>query len=173
MSLVTLFMARGQAFERLIEGGQSDDFRIALIGPVARAGWQYFPFGSGIGSFVEVYQVHEPTAMLTANFLNRAHNDWLETFMTVGLLGLLLLLAAVAGYVRCVWCSLFVKDIRPKTRPFAGLGAALILILALASLADYPLRMPSLSCLIIIAAIWLARGNELSCEAKLVTLEAE
>lgn len=172
MGIATVFMARAQAFERLIEGGSSDDFRIALLGPVASAGWQYFPFGSGIGSFVEVYQVHEPKHMLTLNFLNRAHNDWLETFMTVGLPGLLLLLAAVVGYMRCAWSNFASQDIRPRTRSFAGLGAVLILILALASAVDYPLRTPSLSCFFILAAIWLAAPQDSSVVAKRVVMGA-
>ena len=166
MGIATVFMARGQAFERLIEGGSNDDFRIAILGPVARAGWQYFPFGSGIGSFAEVYQVHEPKNMLTLNFLNRAHNDWLETFMTVGLPGLLLLIIAVAGYMRCVWSNFASKDIRPRTKSFAGLGAVLILILALASTADYPLRTPSMSCLFVLAAVWLAAAKDRPVVAK-------
>lgn len=155
MGVTTYLMARATAFERLFESGGNDDFRMALIGPVAKAGWQYFPFGAGIGSFVEVYQAHEPTSMLTLNFLNRAHNDWLELFMTAGLPGLLLLFAGLLGYALRVRTIVASDSMGRRSRLFAGLGATLILILGLASVADYPLRTPSLSCLFVIAAIWL------------------
>lgn len=166
----TFLMARATAFERLFESGSNDDFRIALIGPIAKAGWQYFPFGAGIGSFVEVYQAHEPTSMLTLNFLNRAHNDWLELFMTAGLPGLVLLLAGLLGYALGVWKVVVSDSMRPRSRMFAGLGASLILILGLASVADYPLRTPSLSCLFVIAAIWLMSIGEPASDSALTQI---
>lgn len=172
MVISTVFLARAQAFERLIEGLSSNDFRIASIGPIAKAGWQYFPFGSGVGTFAEIYQVHEPKDMLTLNFLNRAHNDWLETFMTVGLPGLVLLIIAVVGYVRCAWLTFSSKDTRPRTKSFAGLGAILIFILALASVADYPLRAPSMSCFFVLAAFWLAAAKDRTVVVNPVTAGA-
>ena len=42
----------------------------------------------------------------------------------------------------------------------ARLGAAIVIILALGSGYDYPLRVPSLACLFAIAVVWLVRRHD-------------
>ena len=53
-----------EALERLFAEG--DENRLATWGPIAQMIWAYFPFGSGIGSFVDVYRVAEPRELLRA-----------------------------------------------------------------------------------------------------------
>ena len=38
----------------------------------------YAPWGSGLGTFEQVFKLHEPDALLSPSYLNHAHNDWLE-----------------------------------------------------------------------------------------------
>ena len=91
IGLLTVLFARAKAFERLIAPDQLQDLRLSVWGPIAQMSWKYFPFGSGAGSFAEVYQIDEPLGLLSPSYLNHAHNDWLEVVMTTGGFGLILL----------------------------------------------------------------------------------
>jgi O-antigen ligase len=156
LGALTIIMSRAEAFQRLFAAGQGEDDRFKVWVPIAQMAWKYFPFGSGVGSFVEVYQIDEPYALLSPEYYNHAHNDWLEIYMTGGLPALLLLAVAVLA-----WARLSVKSLRAplgegRATAFARVGALTTLILALGSIGDYPLRTPSLACVFVIAALWLA-----------------
>jgi O-antigen ligase len=156
LGALTIIMSRAEAFQRLFAAGQGEDDRFKVWVPIAQMAWKYFPFGSGVGSFVEVYQIDEPYALLSPEYYNHAHNDWLEIYMTGGLPALLLLAVAVLA-----WARLSVKSLRAplgegRATAFARVGALTTLILAFGSIGDYPLRTPSLACVFVIAALWLA-----------------
>ena len=51
----------------------------------------YRPIGFGPGGFVPAFYNIEPSTMLGAPYLNRLHNDWLETALTFGVPGILFL----------------------------------------------------------------------------------
>lgn len=158
LAAITMAGARAPAIARLFEQGLSDERRLGALAPIGRIAWDYFPFGSGIGTFVEVFQIHEPRALLRATYLNHAHNDWLEVIMTAGLPGLALLIAAVIG-----WAIASARVWRPggpgsATRDLARAGSAIMLIYGVMSFADYPLRVPFLACQFVISAVWIAAG---------------
>ena len=157
---VTFLMARAEAIERLLSADATEDLRWATLGPIINAAWQYFPIGSGIGSFVEVYQVHEPASALVINYVNHAHNDWVEILLTTGLPGALLAGLALWGYFKGAWSVVGRERSAGRDAQFARLGAVILGMLALASLTDYPLRVPSLSCLFVVAAVWLSAGRK-------------
>lgn len=144
--------------QRLFASGGVDELRLRAFGTLVTMAWEYFPVGSGYGSFPEVYQIHEPVELLGNTYLNHAHNDWLEVLQTGGLLGLVLLIAAVVAWARASW-KVFFRVGEYSTTVWLGRSASMvILLLALASLADYPLRTPSLACFFAISAVWLARA---------------
>ena len=59
--LTTALMARASSLQRLFAApAGGEDLRLRVWGPIAEAAWAYFPVGSGMGSFVEVYKVIEP-----------------------------------------------------------------------------------------------------------------
>ena len=153
-------MARAEAIERLLSADATEDLRWATLGPIINAAWQYFPIGSGIGSFVEVYQVHEPASALVINYVNHAHNDWVEILLTTGLPGALLAGLALWGYFKGAWSVVGRERSAGRDAQFARLGAVILGMLAFASLTDYPLRVPSLSCLFVVAAVWLSEGRK-------------
>lgn len=159
--LVAILSSRASSFDRLF--GESDDgLRLQIWGPIAKLAWTYFPFGSGVGTFADVYKIHEPAAMLSPEYLNHAHNDLLEFLMTAGLPGLLILLVGVVAWARRAY-YLFTKSLdNSRQVRLARLGSVIILMLAIASLADYPLRTPSLSGLFILAASWMIAGKNVS-----------
>lgn len=160
LGLLTILFARAQALDRLLSQDQGNDDRLAMWPPIVQMAWKYFPIGSGVGSFVEINQIDEPLRLLTPEYSNHAHNDWLEVYMTAGGLGLTLIGIGVVAWFRtslAIWKSSW---LRGRDLGFARLGSIIILIMALASIGDYPLRVPSIMCLVVVAALWLQGGSK-------------
>lgn len=156
LAALTVLAQRGEALQRLLGTSRLDD-RWQMWPHIAAMAWKYFPAGSGIGSFIEVFQIDEPDALLSLSYINHAHNDWLELLLVAGLPGMILLALALVGYVRAT-ISAFRQDAggaAGRDVVFARLGAVLLALLALGSVGDYPLRTPSLACVFAVAILWL------------------
>jgi O-antigen ligase len=158
LGAVTALMSRAEALLRITAPDQVEELRFRIWGPIAEMAWKYFPIGSGVGAFVEVYQIDEPYALLGSTYLNHAHNDLVEIFLTSGLPGLLLLGVALYAFWRTALAAFRYPDIDSRKAILQRLGAIIIALLALGSLGDYPLRTPWLMCIFVIAALWLS-GN--------------
>jgi len=106
-----------------------------------RAVVETFPLGTGLGTFTGVYAMHENPALVTAAWVNHAHNDYLELLLESGLPGLLL----SAGFL----CWFVLQTIRVWKAPFSSLFAKAATIAAAAILAhsivDYPLRTTAMA----------------------------
>jgi O-antigen ligase len=152
---LTVIMSRAEALRRLLVADQVEDLRWRMWGPIADMALKYFPFGSGIGSFIQVYQIDEPATLLGPNYVNHAHNDWLEIWLTAGVPGAILLMIAVVAFMRATYTNVTARHKESRTVAHARLGAAIIFIFALASVVDYPLRTPSIACICVIAVLWL------------------
>jgi len=104
------------------------------------------PFGTGFGSFVPIYKTQESAGQLMPEFVNHAHNDWLEIAIEGGApavaLELAFLLLLTLAAIR-IWR--YGNGARTAT---AQRTAILILPLFLIhSFVDYPLRTPALATL--------------------------
>ncbi len=103
---------------------------------------RYWPVGSGVGTFDEVYQVDESLENLLSLKAGRAHNDYLETALETGVVGPVLALSWIVFILSCVWRA------RRRGDHFVAGGAALSLFcIALQSAIDYPLRNQALICI--------------------------
>ena len=156
--LSTALAARANVFNRLFASEKVDELRFRMWGPIAEMAEKYLPFGSGIGSFVEVYQIDEKPDLLQPEFVPHAHNDWLEVFLTAGIPGVVLLLIGIAGFITTAWKDFRGNEPGSTNVLFGRLGMIIIALLALASVADYPLRTPSLVSLFVIASVWTANA---------------
>jgi O-antigen ligase len=156
LALLSIVLSRSEALNRLLGRGEGEEVRLDVWRPIFRAAQTYFPIGSGIGTFATAYQIHEPTSTLRWFYMNHAHNEWLELFMTGGLPALILMAGAIGcwGIVALRWFLMPLGSSRKVA--FGRLGSILIFMLAVASTADYPMRVPSLACLFVIAAVWMA-----------------
>jgi len=154
--LLTAYLGRAVALDRLIDPTAGDTIRFRAWGPMLAIGMKYFPFGSGFGSFVEVFQVDEPRDLLATSYFPHAHNDWLELLMTGGLPALILLGIAVVAFVVAAvrWWRL--RNRGGDRVLMGGAGLWMVLIYAVGSAVDYPLRVPSLSCLFCVIVIWIS-----------------
>lgn len=152
--LITIALGRGLAVDRLLGTEEATEGRVLMLPTVLETIKIYAPWGSGLGSFETVFQVHEPDRLLQPGLANRAHNDWLELAVTGGLPVLALLASGILAWLWKAW-----EVARPGASvdqdvALARLGLLILLLFALASLTDYPVRMPSLSCLAAIAILW-------------------
>jgi len=122
--------------------------------------WQalqaYFPFGSGLGTFAELYRWFEDPTRVTSVYVNHAHNDYLEFVLETGAVGIVLILALLAWWARrttAVWLG---RD----ESPYAKAASVAVAIVLAHSVVDYPLRTGAiLTCFVMCLAI-LARPAE-------------
>lgn len=166
LGLTTILAARAPAFQRLIEMGTGEDMRFRALPTIWDAVWSYFPVGSGIGSFVEAYNIVEPQALLSPNYLNHAHNDVLEAALVGGVPSILLMLLFAFFVILAAWrlarVTLSKKRSGHNQRDRAIIvgraGLVAMIILAIGSIADYPLRTPSLAVVMMVFAAFVAAG---------------
>ena len=158
ISFLTFFFSRAEAIERLFFESSSDRGRSEFWALSVDLFFKYFPWGSGSGSFVEAYQIIEPDAMLSAKYLNRAHNDWLETAVTFGLPGLLLISAGILIYLKRGYEVWFRLDGSRQSVAYSRMAGASIAILAVASVSDYPLRTPIMMCIFVVFTLWYSKS---------------
>ncbi|MBI1362553.1 MAG: hypothetical protein GC134_01045 [Proteobacteria bacterium] len=135
----------------IIQMGQSDfgtriaynlnGFKMFMDKPIT--GW-------GVGSFHKVYPKYHNAWMATPTVgyaidarPQRAHNDWLQAFIELGLPGGLLLLFIVLSSVLAAFKLARDEDIPAQERAlFAGLTISLM-VLGVNALGDFPLQMPT------------------------------
>lgn len=158
LGLLTYFVSRAEAIERLFgeaEGVGRNDFWAVSVNLI----WKYFPWGSGSGSFGQAYQYAEPVGLVGANYLNRAHNDWIETALTFGLAGAIALVVAVIAFgIRShyLWHN---SNSGKRLDIYRRLASVMIALIAIASLSDYPLRTPIMMGLFAVLVLWLTETN--------------
>jgi O-antigen ligase len=155
---ITFFMARAEAFQRFWDADQGEELRWAVWPHIFEFAKAYFPSGGGMGSFVEAYRLHEPKDLLLPLYFNHAHNDLLEFFVESGVFGLLLAVVAVLAFLRGALLLYNWNERNKRSHILGRLAIAITVLLAAASLVDYPVRTPILSALLAVAAIWLQRA---------------
>ena len=123
-----------------------DDYRYAMLPDVILTLKQYWPWGSGFGTFVPVFAANENLDTAVHLRVNHAHNDLLEWLIESGLPGAVWLILVVAGTAWWVFRQLLKHRGRRdnKTAIIPG-GLFILTVLALQSLLDYPLRTDALA----------------------------
>jgi hypothetical protein len=155
----TIYFSRAEAIDRLFADYSTENSRPEFWTSSLNLFWKYFPFGFGPGSFVPAFQNEEPIALLNQSYLNRLHNDWLETGLTFGVPGILLMLGGVVYYIRRSFLLWFRMDGRRSAVVLGRMASILIAILGIASMSDYPLRTPALTGLAALVLLWFAEAR--------------
>ncbi|MEM7689155.1 MAG: O-antigen ligase family protein [Pseudomonadota bacterium] len=163
LGVFALLLSQTTGFERLLSAGSGEvaEYRFTVWRTIVEFIPAYLPLGSGIGSFIEVFKVHEPDEMLALSYWNHAHNDWLEWVMEGGIPALILIAIGIVAWCKraldLVRTGLVQNSHRGRIDVQLGLAGALILfILGAWSLVDYPLRTPALGSLAALSAVWMA-----------------
>lgn len=158
LGAMTVIFSRGKALERLVSQ-EDDGSRWEVWRHTAAFAFDYFPFGTGTGTFSLIYQIHEPDDMLRSVFINQAHNDFLDLYLTSGISGLVLIVVCIIGFVSDAQNQFRLTSNSNTNISFRRLGAVTLLLILLGSLADYSLRTPIMGALFAIALGWLIAGN--------------
>jgi len=102
---------------------------------------EYFPTGSGVGSFNTIYPMVEDPTTITTTYMNHAHSDLLEIALETGIVGLAVLALFLIWWLRrafAIW--------RAEEPDQFGRAAVIASAAILAhSLVDYPLRTAAIS----------------------------
>jgi O-antigen ligase len=126
--------------ERFSVAGTLEDARWAIYGSSLAAMAVFFPFGSGLGSFPEVYRRFQPDDI--RQFVNHAHNDYIEYLFEGGLVAAVVIVLFLVLYARA-WPRLL-KLSRWGTLSFMQAGAGLgLLLMALHGLTEYNWHIPA------------------------------
>jgi O-antigen ligase len=122
-------------------GGVADDVRWPILAHSLQVWRQFWMFGAGLGSFVDVYMTFEKREWLIPTYVNNVHNDFVQLGIELGVAGLLSLALFTVGIIMSL-----VKGLRTTgsgARVTALMGFAIVLAFAIHSLVDYPLRRPA------------------------------
>lgn len=157
----TVWFGRDRAIDRLFERSPGEDMRARILPTVRDMLETYMPWGTGTGTFDAVYRIHEPDSLLAPTYMNQAHNDWLDLALTGGMAGIVLALLAFAVLA---WRArrAFADVAKGYEQMLRRAALVAITVLALASLSDYPLRVPSLACLLVLLFFWSRPANRLA-----------
>jgi O-antigen ligase len=151
--VAALMFSRSLAFDRLVNSGTHSELRIDVLPTLIQMLKTHFPFGTGFGAFEFAYKRIEPTGLLTPNYLNQAHDDWLQIAIEGGLPAVLLVAVFIAWFAKTAFKAL--RDWRRAPDFNALASIAVILAFAVASAVDYPLRVPSLMLVFALACAFL------------------
>jgi O-antigen ligase len=131
--------------------------RFSEIGDNRREIWQdswfalkqYWPVGFGMGGFEPAMFPAERLEFLGPLVPNRAHNDYLEIGIEAGILGYAVLAAVAAACLALAWRA-WLKV--PRMRGQVAFGLTVLILIALHSVVDYPVRSMAVACLSGVAA---------------------
>lgn len=106
---------------------------------------EHYPVGVGMGGFVPALVIDERLEVVRPAMPNRAHNEYIELGVEAGLFGLLAWGAIVLITARSGFAARRHPDWRLRTEVW--FGAAVLILLMLHSMVDYPFRSMSLATL--------------------------
>ncbi|HEX6741178.1 MAG TPA: O-antigen ligase family protein [Sphingomicrobium sp.] len=131
--------------------------RAQILATSAKAVRDFLPFGSGIGTFREVYAVYEDHDRLDPNtYVNHAHNDYLELALETGVAGVVILVLFLGWWGRAAWKAWRQRDPDPYARAAAVASAAILIH----SIVDFPLRTAAIGACFAMCLALLARQRQ-------------
>lgn len=146
-----------QRFDSLaIHEGRFENWPTVML-----AAERYLPLGAGLGSFDAVYRSVEPLSRLDGTFFNQAHNEYLETLLETGWIGIVLIGAFAVWFCRRSWMAW--KGGASTNRDLQRAASIAILAILLHSIVDYPLRTATIATLFAVCSALLelaGRGED-------------
>jgi exopolysaccharide production protein ExoQ len=150
VGLLWLLLHNNLAIARvLVRFDFTGEFRPEIWKDAAVALQNYWPAGAGMGTFIPVFMAAERLEVIDPMVANRAHNDFLEFAIEGGLPALLIMLAVCVMLCRAGYRAW--HQASPAAQALARFAVATLVIIALHSSVDYPLRSMALSCLAAVA----------------------
>lgn len=122
---------------------EAEELRHTMRVTTIAAGQAQAPLGSGVGSFVPVFEQSAPPLLQRGRYVNHAHNEYAQWWLEAGWLGMLALASALAVLALC---GLRIASLRIRNGHAALAASGFVAICAVLahSWADYPLRTTTL-----------------------------
>ncbi|MBY6013484.1 O-antigen ligase family protein [Qipengyuania gaetbuli] len=135
--------------------------RVTDIWPDARyLAWEAFPYGMGLGTFRDSFELVEQLEVVDTTRANRAHFDWLEFLIEGGLPAALI----IAGLVLLVGIGVW-RKFRAGLSPVDYFAFGVLAVVAIHSIVDYPLRAIAMAVFAAIALAWIfSDGTQIDTE---------
>jgi len=144
--IFALFLASGHSlqsrFEDLVETHGAGEMRPLMWDAAARAVASHPYTGTGLGTYPYVYNLYAKT--FVPYVVDRAHNDYLEFTMGVGIPAAILWIGALLVIV--VQCTMGVLR-RHRRRSYAMTAVGATLLVGFHSIFDFSLQMPAVAVL--------------------------
>lgn len=118
---------------------------------------RYWLFGSGVGSFSTLYAVNEALAWVKPTYVNQLHDEYPQLLLEAGLPGVLLLVALAAGLGVRAW-RFWMDGNRAHRLPLMC-GTLILMLIAVHSAVDYPLRRPAVLPILALALVLVIRED--------------
>lgn len=147
-----MFAGSAESIQRVMDSAGTEELRYTIWPIIADAVPRFIPMGTGVGTYERVFQTFEPDGILRRTYSNHAHNDWLEIALTAGIPGIVLMALAVFAVFAALRRAWYLPA--GNARGAAWIGLVIILMAAIGSSVDYPLRVPILSALFSLACVW-------------------
>jgi len=117
-----------------------DDARWSIFAQAYEGLTTFFPLGSGIGSFPDLFRRFQPETV--SGFVNHAHNGYLEYIFEGGIFALVIIASFVLIYI-LRWIVIL-RDEREGEFYYVQIGAGVsVLMLGLHELLDFNLHIPA------------------------------
>jgi O-antigen ligase len=145
--------------DRILQETLSSDLRWPLASITTQAAMDHLPFGSGIGTFVPIYQRYERLEFLQESYVNRAHNDWLEAWLEGGLASAAVICALVACYLFLTYRNWRTGNPNLGQVAYGRAGSICVGLLLTHSILDYPLRTTALMVMTAIGCAFMLRSH--------------
>lgn len=160
LGAVVVLLGRAEAVRRFISPDHLfAEARIGYLPLTLRMARDFFPGGSGFGTFDSLFRGYEPDDRLSIQYFNHAHNDLVELAINGGLAALVLL-AVLVGWIIARSRAAYVTRPVHRAQLCARAASVMVLLLFIASLVDYPLRTPIMASIFAIACAWLAEARQ-------------
>ncbi len=122
---------------------EAEELRHTMRVATVEAAKMQAPLGSGVGSFVPVFEQSAPVSLQRGRYVNHAHNEYVQWWLEAGWLGMFALIFALAVLALAAWRIASLR-IRSGHAALAASGLVAICAALAHSWADFPLRTTTL-----------------------------
>lgn len=141
---LSIYLSRSLALDRLLIVTSAEEQRASVMPTLFVMLKENFPWGTGFGSFEHVYKAYETPDLMRPEYLNHAHNDWLQFFIEGGLGAFLIAVTGLVWLIRITLPAMPAFFNSRGDRHRATMSIFVLAFLLAASIGDYPLRVPSI-----------------------------
>jgi len=99
----------------------------------------YWPFGTGAGSFSQVFIINEHLSWVKPTYVNAVHNDYIQLVIEFGIPGVITALLLIAALIYSARAFPQLSGRRGGDSS-VNIGAIIVILFALQSVVDYPVR---------------------------------